>query len=97
MYVYYFSQLLQENLVELDHGLAPHNEVEEEDYSITEPGTADNMKKTENDMVSETFADELVNSCLMTPLFLYMGISVSCNYRPLILQQDESIMCNKNK
>ena len=57
MYVYYFSQLLQENLVELDHGLAPHNEVEEEDYRFTELETADNMKKTENEMVSETFVN----------------------------------------
>ena len=44
MYVYYFSQLLQENLVELDHGLAPHSLVEEEDCSITEQATADSTQ-----------------------------------------------------
>ena len=40
MYVYYFSKLLQEHLVELDHGLAPHSQVEEVDGSIAEPAFA---------------------------------------------------------
>jgi len=40
IYVYYFSYLLQENLVELDHGLAPDSQVQTEDFNITVPATA---------------------------------------------------------
>jgi len=40
MYVYFFSQLLQENLEKLEHGLAPHSEVDEVDGSIAEPASA---------------------------------------------------------
>ena len=59
-YAYYFSHMLQEDCGELDHGHAPHDQVniEEEVQSITEPQIADesiqaNMVKTPNEMVSE--------------------------------------------
>ena len=73
LYVYYFSQLLQEDLVELDHGHPASDKanIKEEVQSIIEPAMAyvsaqANMGKSQNEMVSEATDEsvQLLGACM---------------------------------